>query len=68
MESNDIIRAIDAYAERSGLKPSTICQYAVRNWRLYDELSSGRECLPRTARRLMAWIHDNPPSHGLNAK
>jgi len=62
MESRDILKAIDAYSEASGLQPSTICQYAVFNGRLYRHLLDGNECLPRTARRLFQWMEDNPPN------
>ena len=64
MESKHIIAAVDEYAAHSGLAPSTICQYAVKNGKLYRSLHSGAECLPRTAKRLMAWMDENPPYRG----
>lgn len=64
MDSSSIIAVVDDYAARSGLAPSTICQYAVKNAKLYRSLHEGSECLPRTAKRLMAWIDENPPSGG----
>jgi hypothetical protein len=64
METKTILAAIDDYAARSGLTRGTICQYALKNNRFYDRLASGGECLPRTARRLLTWIENNPPSGG----
>lgn len=66
MESKDIIKIIDDYAAQSGLKPSTICQYALRTHRLYDRLKAGGECLPSTAKKLIAWVKANPPKQHLS--
>lgn len=62
MDSETILKAIDDYAAASGLTRGTICQYALKNNRFYDRLAEGGECLPRTAKRLLAWIEANPPS------
>lgn len=56
MERTHIIAAIEAEAARSGLKPTTICQYAVKNRNLYDNLVNGLDCQIGTARRLLDWI------------
>ena len=54
--SRDLIDRIDRFAAATGLEPSTICQYAVRNSALYSRLKAGGECLPRTASRLLSWM------------
>ncbi|MEE4209684.1 MAG: hypothetical protein V2I43_10490 [Parvularcula sp.] len=59
MTSDQIIDRIEAHAARTGLEPSTICQYAVRNSALYRRLKDGGECLPRTSARLLRWIEAN---------
>lgn len=60
----EIIKAIEAYAAQSGLKPSTICQYAVRNRRLYYRLLARQEQDEALAQRLLHWMRDNPPAQG----
>lgn len=62
MERDQIIKAIDDYCAASGLKPTTVCVYALKSQHLYDRLRAGGECLPRTAKKLLAWIEANPPS------
>lgn len=56
-----IIKAIDDYAAASGLRQSTICQYAVRNRHAYDRLVSGSLRMS-TAEEILRWIADNPPA------
>lgn len=60
MHRHQIIKAIETYSDLSGLKASTICQYAVRNRHLYDNLVSGGNYTALTAERLIQWIKDNP--------
>lgn len=60
MHRTRIIKAIETYSDVSGLKPSTICQYALRNRRFYDNLVTGGDYLSRSADRLMEWIKANP--------
>lgn len=60
MDRNHIIKAIDEYARVSGLKPSTICQYAVKNRHAYDRLVSGSLSM-RSAEQILEWINENPP-------
>jgi len=53
---SEIIAAIDAYGAETGLKPSTICQSAVQNGRLYDRLKRAEEHDAVVARRVLDWI------------
>ncbi len=62
MNREQIIKAVDDYAERSGLKRSTICQYALQNRHFYNNLKSGKDFRFGTAERLLAWMRDNPPN------
>lgn len=62
MTHAEIIAAIDGYAARSGLAPSTVCQYALKNRLVYDRLKTGGSCSVKTVERLLGWMHDNPPS------
>lgn len=59
MDSEQILRLIEAHSEKTGLGHATICQYAVKNSALYGRLKAGGECLPRTASRLREWIEAN---------
>lgn len=59
MDRQQIIKSIDEYAEATGLKPSTICQYAVKNRHAYDRLVSGSLAL-RTAEEILSWMANNP--------
>lgn len=61
MNRADIIKAIEAYAEASGLKPSSICQLSVQNSRLYDRLLRSVEHDNEIGKRLTEWIAANPP-------
>ena len=61
MDRNQIIKCIDDYASASGLKPSTICQYAVKNRFAYDRLVSGSLSM-RTAEDIIEWMTANPVS------
>lgn len=67
MQRDRLIKAIETYAAISGLKPSTICQYAVQNRHLYDNLVSGGDYRASTAERVIAWIKDHPASQRAGA-
>lgn len=60
MHRTRIIKAIETYSDVTGLKPSTICQYALRNRRFYDNLVTGGDYLSSSAERLMDWIRAHP--------
>lgn len=61
MKQAQIIKAIDDYAKASGLKPSTICQYALKNRKVYDRLKNGGSCSFASVEALLAWMDENPP-------
>lgn len=55
MDRISTIKAIDAYAKASGLMPTTICQYAIKNRKFYERMKSGYFHEDR-AQRVLAWI------------
>lgn len=61
MQRSDIIKAIDDFSAKSGLKPSTIGQYAARNRNAYKSLKSEGRVSIATIERLLCWMADNPP-------
>lgn len=61
MDREQIIKAIDDYAKASGLSQSTICQYALRNRKVYERLKNGGSCSFASVEALMAWMDQNPP-------
>lgn len=56
MDPNNIIATIDAYSERTGMKPSTICQLALGNARFYDRAKKRIEKYEDEAERLRVFI------------
>jgi len=62
MEREKIIQAIEDYSRASGLAPSTICQYALRNRKVYQRLKAGGTTSIASAQNLLNWMRDNPPS------
>lgn len=60
MQRDRVIKAIETYSALSGLKASTICQYAVQNRHFYDNIVSGGDYKVSTAERMIQWIKDNP--------
>lgn len=56
MDKQQIIRAIQECAERTGLSPSTITGRAVGNSRLYQRLVDGGDVTTEIAAKLMAHI------------
>lgn len=60
MQRSQIIKAVDDYCAETGLKASTVCQYAVRNRHFYQNLKDGSDYQVGTADRLMRWIEENP--------
>lgn len=61
MDYAHLIARIDAHSAATGLKPSTICQYAASNPLLYERLISGGYCAPKTAQKVLEWIDQNAP-------
>lgn len=62
MQRERIIKAIETYSAVSGLKASTICQYAVQNRNFYKNLTLGGDYKASTAERMVQWIKDHPAS------
>lgn len=62
MDRQDLISKIEGYSADSGLKPSTICQYALSNRRFYDNLLAGKDYQVGTGERLVAWMQKHPPA------
>lgn len=60
MDRTQIIKAIDDYAAASGLSQSTICQYALRNRKVYDRLKNGGSCSFASVEALLQWMDENP--------
>lgn len=56
MNPIDIIATIDAYAARTGMKPSTICQLALGNARFYDRAKRRLEKYEDEAERIHRFI------------
>lgn len=64
MDRTQIIKAIDDYAAASGLSQSTICQYALRNRKVYDRLKNGGSCSFASVEALLRWMKENPAESG----
>jgi hypothetical protein len=61
MDRAKIINLIDEYSALSGLKQTTICQYALANRKFYQRLKGGY-FHETQAQRLAEWIVNNPAS------
>lgn len=61
MDPNIIIAEIDAYSAQTGMKPTTLCQRALGNARLYDRIKRRVEKYGEEAQRLRAFMAANPP-------
>ena len=59
MDRISTIKAIDSYAADSGLKPTTICQYAIANRKFYDRMQTGYFHEVH-AQKILDWIEENP--------
>lgn len=64
MNRKEIILAIEAYASRHGLSPSTVTERAVRNSRLYSRLKAGGDCTTEVAARVLEYIGGTPDTKG----
>ncbi|OWJ78402.1 hypothetical protein [Haematobacter sp.] len=60
MDPNIIIAELDAYCAAAGLKPTTVCQNALGDARLYDRLKRRSEKLRESADRLRRYMQANP--------
>jgi len=66
MDRVSTISAIDAYAAKSGLKPTTICQYAIANRKFYDRMCNGYFHEVH-AKKILDWIDQNPVEETIEA-
>jgi hypothetical protein len=58
-----LIARIERFAAESGLKPSVVCHYAIRNQRFHDNLLDGRNYWHGTAERLLNWLSSTDPKN-----
>lgn len=56
-----IIAEIDAHSLATGLKPTTICERALGNARLYERLKRRVDNDLATVAKLRSWMAQNPP-------
>jgi len=62
MTGEQTLKLAKLYSEHTGLKLSSIGAYAANDGRHFLEIEEkGRECLPRTARRVAEWFSENWP-------
>ena len=59
MNRQDLITAIEAYADRSGFTPETVCQYAIQHRGFYRNVKTGGDFRYGTAVRLINWLKAN---------
>lgn len=64
MDPSIIIAEIDAHAQASGLKATTICQRALGNARLYERIKRRCDRYAEEAEKLRRWMAENPPQTG----
>lgn len=64
MDPNKIISELDDYCRCTGLKPTTVCQNALGNARLYERIKRRIEQYAADAQRLRAYMASNPPENG----
>jgi hypothetical protein len=68
MNRQDLISAIEAYADRSGFTPETVCQYAIQHRGFYRNVKTGGDFRYGTAVRLMNWLKANADRVSKTAK
>lgn len=56
-----LISDIRAFCSKADISVATFGAYAAGDGKFVARLESGRECLPRTERKVRAWMHANPP-------
>ena len=56
MTDSSVLNEIDRFLKTSRMSPATFGQKAVHDWRLVDRLRKGGEVLPRTEKRILAFI------------
>ena len=61
MNTESLMRLIELYAERRGLKRSTVCTYAANAGDLHARLLRGHDITTRRAARVAQWFSDHWP-------
>ena len=57
-----LIKDIEEYAMRRGIKPATVVQYALNaSAREWDRWAQGGSCSVRTAEKIRKYMHENVP-------
>ena len=56
-----IVDMVEAYAEREGVAPSTVCRLAAGSGNLHDRLRRGRGITVTRADRVVCWLSDHWP-------
>lgn len=59
MTREEVIKAIEVYANKSGYTPETVCQYAIQHRGFYKNVKTGGDFRYGTAIRLMNWLKAN---------
>ena len=67
-EHYDIIRELDAYAEKAGVDASTVCRKATGNPRLRERLARRIDRMAEDEGRLRAYMASNPPGSDLHSE
>ena len=63
MDPSIIISELDDYCAKTGMRPTTVCQNALGNARLYERIKRRIEQYAREAERLRAYMAANPPTN-----
>ena len=58
---DDLVDEIRQYCAAAGIRPTTFGAYAVGDGKLIRRLEAGGEIMPRTTRKIRAFIAENPP-------
>jgi hypothetical protein len=61
MNTTQILTLAKSYAEKRGLKLSTVSTYATGDGRVFERLSAGRTCTVRRAEKIALWFSDHWP-------
>lgn len=67
MDPNIILSEIEAFAAKTGMKPSTICQNALGNARFYERLRHRVDRYAVEADRLREFMMNSSPSKSKSA-
>lgn len=62
MEQNHLLQQIEEYLEASDISPSSFGRAAMNDPGFVFRLRSGGESLPKTVKKIRAWMAANPPA------